>query len=128
MIAHNVCSQQEYAAEIETTDESGAKMGLSQLWSRVQDIHSKRGGVESVAAAVKVYGHDRNPFISPLKASDCRLSTDFSIGWSDGKDTSTAISPSGTKSDRPISKEVEEFASLIPDLSFMLSDKLCLPK
>jgi hypothetical protein len=116
---------------VTASDQTATSFDLSMLRSRIQEIHATRdstvdAGNSSSNITIALFGHDRNPFIESLRAQDSRLLPSgggggFSIGWPHTALESSALS------DAEFTRQAEQFAKLIPDLSFMLSDGLCLP-
>jgi hypothetical protein len=100
---------------------------LSVLKSRIHEIQSTHDNTLEAANNsnnIAVFGHDRNPYIATLQAQDSRLVRSGGglwIGWPRTELESSLLS------DAEISRQAAEFAKLIPDLSFMLSNRLCLP-
>jgi hypothetical protein len=117
--------------DVTTSDQTATSFDLSILRSRIQEIQAARDSTadavnSSSNIAIALFGHDRNPWIEPLRAQDSLLVPSgggggFSIGWPYTGPDSSAMS------DAEFTRQAEQFAKLIPDLSYMLSDGLSLP-
>jgi hypothetical protein len=109
--------------DVSQSDET-TSFDLSGLKSRLNELRSAHTSKEAESSNIAIFGHDRNPYIANLKAHDSRLvkTGGFSIGWLQAE-----LESYSKDSEADISREVESFAKLIPDLSHMLADHLCLP-